>query len=199
NIRKGLKNAHHKPDIGLTTFNYDQPDVPATVLAGVVAEMSSDGIAPESDEVREQRWLDNQAWLAEQRQRDLEHRLAHERQQADAVAVAEREAAILAAKEREEWRREHNERQQHLRRDRELADLRCKAAQHENWQRTLERSAVNSAWQQRTQTILGELEALINPPLRPPEPVTEIVYVSEDEWGSPHFGPDFNPKLWNKI
>jgi hypothetical protein len=46
--------------------------------------------------------------------------------------------------------------------------------------------------------IISDLIFMPSP--SPPESVhtTEIVYTSEDEAGSPHFGPDFNPKLWTK-
>jgi hypothetical protein len=48
---------------------------------------------------------------------------------------------------------------------------------------------------------MGELERMLTPSAPPPEPenMSEIVYVSEDEAGSPHLGDrDFNVKAWMK-
>jgi hypothetical protein len=82
---------------------------------------------------------------------------------------------------------------------RQLTDMQLRVAQQQSWQRNVEQAMRNTMAYQARQTLMSELESMINPPAPPPEPEPQtVVYVSEDEAGSSHFGPDFNPKLWNK-
>jgi hypothetical protein len=73
-----------------------------------------------------------------------------------------------------------------------MSHTKFEAQQSAAWRNTV-RNAV--AYQQR-QTLLNELEAAMTPPQPPSEPEATIVY-GQDE-GSPDFGPDFNPALFNK-
>src|SRR5262249_31659732 len=82
---------------------------------------------------------------------------------------------------------------------RELADLRLQSTRHQAWQRNVDAAANNAIAVRQRLTLLGELEKMLAPPASPPEPEREIVYVSEDEMGSPNLGdPDFNVKAWMK-
>jgi len=140
--------------------------------------------------------------LWECRQRDEERRAEYEHQRAEAEAIARSEAAIALA---ENNRRARIERQERINREvseREIADLRFQVRQNQVWQSGVQRAVRNTIADQQRQTLMGELEKMLSPPAPPPEPenLTEIVYVSEDEQGSPHLGHrDFNPRLWTKI
>jgi hypothetical protein len=178
-------------------FDYDQPDVPATALADVVAEIKSHGIAPElSPEELEQRWLANEAWREQCRQRDEQRRLEYQQEQA---AKAEAEAAIAAQEAREKAKIAARERSEQFTRElhqRELRDMRFQLTQAKSWQRGVERAARNTVAYQQRQTLMNELEAMINPPAPPPDPEPQTIVVSDE--GSPDFGPDFDVRAFNK-
>ncbi len=106
-------------------------------------------------------------------------RLEREQAQAEARATAERQAAIVAAQERERRNREAKERLAQQTRDNELASLRLKTARQQNWMNSVENAARNGLMQQQRQAVLRELDCLINPPPPPSEP--EIIYVEPDE------------------
>ena len=73
-------------------------------IRSVVAEMSGSGLQPLSDEERHERWLDNQLWLDECRQRDEQWRFEYQQESAKAAA-ARVEAAIVAEQKRSKtWR-----------------------------------------------------------------------------------------------
>jgi hypothetical protein len=181
------------------SFDYEAPDVPASAVADVVAEISSHGIAPPpTEEQLEQRWLDNQIYLAQCRERDERRSFEYQQEQA---AKAERDAAIAAEAAREKAKIEARERSDRIARetrDREVRNLQLQVARHQSWQRDVDRAVTNRVHQQRTQALLADLERAINPPPPPPEPETEMIYRSEDDWGSPHLGPNFNVKWWSR-
>jgi len=181
-------------------FDYDATDTPDEVVSAVAAEMSSGGLKEESDEERDKRFLANQAWREEQRRRDEQHRLAYQQERKAKAEADRREAAIAAAAVREQEQRKRSVRIERDVRDRELANLRLQSAQQAAWQRHVEQAAHNAVAQQYRDTLMGELEALINPPASPPESEPDVVYLDKDEMGSPHLGdPDFNPKLLTRI
>jgi len=127
--------------------------------------------------------IEKEIWLAERRWRDEQQRAASERKRAEAAAVAEREAAIAAAQEREKAQREFRERSdrdaRRHQREREIADLRLRAARQEAWQRSTETAARNAVVQRQRQVVIDVLDRIVNLPPAP-EPVTEVVYVSEE-------------------
>jgi hypothetical protein len=151
--------------------------VPAEVVAPVVADIVGQGKLPElSDEEREQRWLANQAWLEQCRQRDEEQHEAYRRKQAEAAAVRKHEAEMAP---RAASRKALRERQQEIERQtraRELRDLRLKVSQQEWWQKSVDAAARNAVAQRQRQTLMDELEPMLGPPEPPPEP--ERVFMS---------------------
>jgi hypothetical protein len=180
------------------SFDYEAPDVPTSTVADVVAEISSHGVAPTlTDEEREQRWLDNQIYLAQCRERDEQRRLEYQQEEA---ARAELEKAEWLAEHRKAEAARQRERQEQFTRElhqRELRDMRFQLTQAKSWQRNVEQATRNTiAYQQRT-TLMGELDAMINPPQPEPEPEPQIIVVSDE--GSPELGsPDFDVGAFNK-
>jgi hypothetical protein len=181
-------------------FDYDAPSVPATAVADVAAEITSHGkLPPLSDEEREQRRIEIEAFREKQAWRAQERRIERERREAEAEAVARHEAAIERAEANRKARLERSAEISRQTRERELRDLHMKVAQQEWWQISVKSAARNTAAYQARQTLMNELEAMANPPPPPSEPEPQSVYVGEDE-GSPHLGdPNFNPDLWKKI
>src|SRR5215831_7270991 len=79
-------------------FDYNPPDVPASAVADVVDDITSAGkLPPLSDEEREIRRLEKEAYRWECQQRDEERRIERERQQAEAEAAARHAAALAHA------------------------------------------------------------------------------------------------------
>jgi hypothetical protein len=71
-----------------------------------------------------------------------------------------------------------------------------RAAKTDSWQRNVEQAARNTIAYQQRQTLLNELESMINPPAPPAEPT--VTYVEAEE-GSDELGTaDFNIELWSK-
>jgi hypothetical protein len=174
-----------------SSFDYDQPDVPATALADVVAEMKGHGIAPQlSPEEREQRWLANEAWREQCRQRDEQRRVEYQQEQAAKEALAERERAAVVAEANRKARQERAAEIERKGRELELRDLRRKVTQQGWWQQTVDRAANNVMAIRRQNATIADLEALINP-LAPPDPEPE----PEIDLGSPNIGDDnYNPR-----
>jgi hypothetical protein len=176
------------------SFDYTATDTPDDVVRSVAAEINGGGLKPLSDDERLEReiWREQQAWRAEQRDAERRQRQAEQAAEAESIARAEQAAEIA-----ESNRRLRLERQERINRDvqqRELADLRIRSAAHEGWQRGVENAARNAVRQRYTQELMGELDALTNPPqpATPPEP--EVIETVE---GSDQLGTsDFNPKLW---
>ena len=155
---------------------FDAPSPEA--VASVADEIRGHGkLAPLSDEEREQRrmeqqiWHERQAWLAEKRRTDWE------RQQAEAEEVARREQAAIANETARKARLARNAEIDRQVRQREMADLRMKVTQQGWWQTRVD-AAANAANRQRyNETLMGQLDALINPP---PEPEPTVVYVEPE-------------------
>jgi len=177
----------------------ETPDAAVAAVADAIRAVHT--IQPPSEEERAQRELDNQLWREEQRWRAEQRRLERERKQAEVAEQARREAAIAAEAARRKAQADARERYTREAREREIADLRLRTRRQEAWQRNVEIAARNAMAYQARQTLMNEIEALVCPPAPPPQPenTTEIVYLSEDEAGSPHLGDrDFNPKAWMK-
>jgi hypothetical protein len=163
-------------------------------VRAVAAEMSGTALKPLTPEELQQR----AAWRAELHERTQQeriaaeqHRLEGERQQAE---VAQREAAIAAKAERDRAQHVRSEQIGRMVRDRTLSDLRLHAAGQERRQRELDNAIRQSARQQYSQTIMGELEQMIAAKAPPePEPVA-----LEDEPGSVFGSADFNIEAWSR-
>jgi hypothetical protein len=113
-----------------------------------------------------------------------------------ALAKAEqerRETALANAQAREIAQRERSAEIGRQVRDRTLSDLRLHATQQERRHRELDSALRHNARQQYAQTLMGELEAMINPPA--PEPDEPVI---EDEPGSTFGTADFNVEAWSK-
>src|SRR5262249_54905120 len=103
------------------------------------------------------------------------------------------EATIAAEQERNKARRERQEQIATATRERELRDLRLKVTQQGWWQRNVDHAARNAVAIQQRQALVADLERMINP-LPPPPAEPEETYIEQSD-GSPHLGPDYNPKL----
>jgi hypothetical protein len=158
-------------------FNYDVDTPDLEAARSVAASIQDVALKPLTDlEIAER-----QEWLAEHRARCEaeriaadEYRLAQERER---EAVAQREAAIAAQQARD---KASVERQHQIDREvnrRGLMDLRLAAAKQDAFQRNVESADRNALAYQQRQTILSELEAMINPP-QPTEPT--VVHVTDD-------------------
>jgi cell wall assembly regulator SMI1 len=150
-------------------------------------------LAPLTDEQKQQRrieieaWREEQAWAAEQRRSEREQLAA------EAEAIARHEADLERAETNRRMRLERQAQIEKATNQRELADLRFQSARHQAWQRDVERAARTALVQRQRNALLTELDQMANPP---PENLTEIVYVEAAE-GSDQLGTsDFNPKLW---
>jgi hypothetical protein len=156
-------------------FDYEQPDVPATTVADVVADIVSHGTAPPlTDEEREQRWLANEAWREQCRQRDEQRRLEH---QQELAAKAEQEQAEWLLEHRKQEAIRQRERQEQLTRDlhqRELRDMRFQLTAAKSWQRSVDDAANRAVRQQYRQSIVGELDAMIAAQFATPEPTPDF-------------------------
>ena len=176
-------------------FDFDSPSVPDTAVADVVADITSHGqLPPLSDEERHERWLNNQLYLAECREREEQRAFEYRQQQAEAESIARHEAALEQAEANRKARLERQEQIARQVREREIAELRFQSAQQRAWQSNVEAAARNAVAVRQQQALLADVERHFSPPPPPPEP--EVVYVEAVE-GSDQLGTsDFNPKLW---
>jgi hypothetical protein len=86
-------------------------------------------------------------------------------------------------------RLELQERQRERGREQQLVGLQIRPKQQEVWASNVENAARTALAQRYRNTLMGELDAMINPPQPqpPPEPITEIMVVEEDQ-GPPKLG-----------
>jgi hypothetical protein len=111
--------------------------------------------------------------------------------------MARHEAALEQAEANRKARLELQEQISRQVRDREVADLRFQSAQQQAWQRNVENATRNAIAYQHQQTLMGELERMLSPPAPPPPPEPEVVYVADDELGSPNIADEnYNPRYW---
>jgi hypothetical protein len=148
-------------------------------VAAVADEIRGHGkLLPLSNEQREQRalekriWHEQQQWLAERR------RIERERQQAETEAAARHEAALEQAEQNRKSRQERHAQIEREFRERELRSLRMEMTKTQWWQTRVDAAANAVARQRYNETLMGQLDALINPPSRA-EPA--VVYVGPEE------------------
>jgi len=159
-------------------FNYDADDTPDEVIRGVAAEMAGQPLAALSPEDGAARELEREVQRWEWQQRESEIAADHERERL-AKAQAEQAEFLKEHREREALRREARQREI----DREtirlgLLNLQRSAARQDTFVRNVENAQRNALAYQQRQTILSNLEAMINPPEPPPE---RVVVVEKDE------------------
>jgi hypothetical protein len=146
------------------SFNYDDADAPDEVIRSVAASMSDSALKPLTDlEIAERdEW--RRDYLARQQQENIaadEYRLEKERER---EAVAQREAAIAAQQARE---KASVKRQREIDREvnrRALLNLGAAASRADTFQRDVRTSHAQNVKQQYYQTLMGELDAMINAP-----------------------------------
>jgi hypothetical protein len=173
-------------------FDYNAPDVPATAIADVVAAIKSHGkLLPLSAEEQERRRLDREWHNLQCRWREEERAVERERREAEQAEAA---SAELAAEIAESNRKARLQRQEQIDREtqrRELADLRLQSVRQQSWQNSVEQSVWNNLAARNRHALIGELDAMINPPPPEPEPVFDQ---PDDDIGSPNVADgNFNP------
>jgi hypothetical protein len=135
--------------------------------------------------------------LAECAAREEQQRQESRRKQAVAEAVAEQERRIAQVEANRKARLERAAEIERRKREVELRNLQIKVQQQSWWQQSVENAARVHEAQQRLAARLALIDDWTPKPPPEPENLTEIVYLPEDEAGSPHLGdPNFNPKLW---
>ena len=150
-------------------------------VRAVASEMAGTALKPLDPEEIAEREIEREIRLEETRQREQQWRLESERKQA---AKAEQEKAEWLIEHRKQEAIRQRERSAEIGRqvrDRTLASLQVHAAGQERRQRELDNTLRQSARQQYSQTLMGELEAMINPPERPPERVVVVEADPEDD------------------
>lgn len=158
------------------TFDYNDTEVSDDVVRAVSQEMAGGTLPPLTDEDLAER----EVWRAYLRQRDHEMQLERERARA-----AKQEAANQLA--RAEHKRAMDERAKatiERIRERQSADLERRVRQQELWQQSAEQAAYNAARQHYRQTLMAELDAMINPPQPQPEPEPTVIVEQEEDSGS---------------
>ena len=177
-------------------FDYEAADTDDETVRAVAAEMAGGGLKPLSEEEIALREIEREVRLEETRQREEQWRLEHQQQEAAKLEAAQREAAIAAAEANRKARQERAAEIEREARNHQLCDLQMRTAKTDSWQQTADRAMRNAAAYQQRQTLMNELEAMINPPAPPPEPT--LVYVEAEE-GSDELGTaDFNIERWSK-
>jgi hypothetical protein len=166
---------------------------PPEVIDAVVAEMSGGGLKPLSDEEKEIRRLEHEAFLFECRQRDEQQRLEREPQRAEAEAEAERQArqqATVARAERNARLREQQRLDSASKlRDAQLASLHRASLEQQQFRHAVVKSQTFANQRQRLKSVLF--------PPEPPQPLAEPE-IDPDPVGS-YFGePGFSVELWSK-
>jgi hypothetical protein len=98
---------------------------------------------------------------------------------AEAEAVARHELALEQAERNRVARIELQERQRERDREQQLVGLHIRAKQQEIWQSNVESAARIGLAQQYRNTLMGELDAMINPPQPQPPPESEVIEVEQ--------------------
>jgi len=182
-----------------TEFDLNSPDVPDDVIRSIANEMSGGGLKPLSDQER----LEWEAWRAQQLEQralaDERRRLEHEERRAEAEAQALHEAALERAELNRKQRLQRSADIERQTRELELRDLQSRVRSHQVWQTGVQNAVRNQLADQYRQTLMGELDALVNPPqpIAPLEPEAIEVGQPDDDLGSPNIADDdFNAGYW---
>jgi hypothetical protein len=168
-------------------FDYSQPDVPASAVADVVAEITSYGkLPPLSDEERETRRIERELYRWQCQQREEERAFEYRERQAEAEAIARAEHAAEIAGANRKRTLERQEQISRQAQERQLRDLHYKTRQQELWQQNVDRAAYNALAQRYRHTLMGQLDAMIaannsRQQLPPPEP--EVVEQPTEDTG----------------
>jgi hypothetical protein len=162
-------------------FDFDADDTSHEIVRGVANEMAGGGLKPLSEEEIALREIEREVRLEETRQREEQWRLEHQQQEAAKLEAAQRQAAVAAKAERDKAQRERSGQIDRELRRREMLDLRMAAARQDSFQRNVENAHRNAVAYQQRQTILSELEAMINPPEPPPERIVVVEADQEDD------------------
>jgi hypothetical protein len=155
-----------------TEFDYTATDTPSDVVLSVADAIRADyRLAPLTDEQKLQRRIDQEIWREQQALASERRAFEYQERQAEAEAIARAEQAAEIA---EANRKRTLERQEQIARQvqqREMADLRLKVQSHSGWQSGVQRAVRQNLADQYRNTLMGELDAMINPP--PPQPTPE--------------------------
>jgi hypothetical protein len=173
-------------------FDYENsPDVDAIPVADAIrAHYRLPELSPEQ---QQQRRLDHEIFRQEQAWRDEQRRLEHQQRQDEADAIARHEQALALAEANRRARLERAAEIERQAREIELRDLRMKVIQQSMWQQNVDQAAYNAAQQRYRNGLIGELDAMINPPALPPEP-DPVIDQPDDDIGSPNVADgNYNP------
>jgi hypothetical protein len=152
-------------------FDYEQPDVPNSAIADVVADIRSQGKPPQlTAEEIEQRRLDHEAHERLCREREAEWHAEYQRRAAVKQQMARRGAMVAAQQAQREGRLQQDREDRERKRESEIAKLRSQVKRQDWWQQEVERAATNAAAVQQRLTLFGELDAMINAQFAPPKP-----------------------------
>jgi hypothetical protein len=175
-------------------FNYDQPDIDVVPVADAIrAHYRLPELTPEQ---QQQRRIDYEIFREEQAWAEAERRAERERIDAKAEGIARHEAALEQAERNRVARLELQKRQREQDLERRLVGLQIRARQQEVWQSNVENAARTGIAQRYRNSLMGELDAMINPPQPQREPES-VVFVADDGLGSPNIADDnFNAGYW---
>jgi hypothetical protein len=152
-------------------FDYEQPDVPNSAIADVVADITNHGKPPPlSEEEIEQRRLDLEAHERLCRAREEEWHAEYRRKEAAKLEAAQRQAIAAAQQVQRERRLQQDREDRERKRESQIAMLRAQVKQQEWWKESVEQTARNAAAVQQRLTLFGELDAMINAQFAPPKP-----------------------------
>jgi hypothetical protein len=143
-------------------------------VRAVAAEISGTPLAPLSPEEIALREVERAAQQEAYRQRDEQIRQENLLEEAAKQEAAQRQAAIAAKAERDKAQQDRSREidRSVLRSD--LASLRFSAAQQTAWRNTVQAQTAQAVRQQNISHILGEINAMANPPAAP-EPTVVVV------------------------
>jgi hypothetical protein len=171
----------------LAGFDYGAETEADAVLSVADSIRSDYRLAPLSDEQKLQRRIEIEAWREEQTFLAEERAFERERLEAQRAEAERAEAALEQAERNRVARLVLQERQRERDRDQQLVGLHIRAKQQEIWQSNVEAAARTRLAQRYRNTLMGELENMLTLPAPPPEPITEVVVVEEDQ-GPPKLG-----------
>jgi len=123
-----------------------------------------------------------EAYRWECRQREEERAAEYRERQLEAEADARAEAAAEQPERNRQARLKRSAEIERQTREIELRDLRRQVTRQDWWQKSVDRAASNAVQQRYRNTLMGELDAMINPPPPPPEPVIVVEQPEDDSF-----------------